>query len=564
MTRPGSTFPPHPHGAPGAAGAALTLPDFLCMSLGFAFTLVVSLVLSHGRMFWEDEMLGWMLLTDPSWHHMVQAWKMGADGGGFSFYVAARAWLHLFGPSEIAFRMYSAVFFGFAFVLTFLSTQRFYGRWIAAFAVFNTFFCSPPLVLHMAEGRFYGMLVCVFSLTVWLAFKLQDFEASPPAWFFVLTLLAHAVLVTTHVLGVCFSFFVLLAIVVLDRLSHRLRPGLYACVAVTWLLLIPEREALHATAQVGKPWFWTAQPTPVHLLGPFTGFSAEIVFLMFLLILSTVSTLLRQRKSIATFLRQSWTARRPVYVVSASMVLLAVAFLLEGLVGTVLFVSRYLMPLALLTTFLTAELLQWADLPALLPARFRRSASGRRTLRWISAAALATIIILWVFVHLPPFLIMQPNYADKLTAKLPKGVPVLIEDGITFTEIIGREHASGVQYLFPLDWDQAASPYAPRLEVTQYNLMNNWRKVGYFSGSIVNLKDFLAHTPSFLAVDAENPGASPIPHEIGNPLVARFAQTPGYSVRRYASITRDGTVITAWRITHDPSRTGLPTPKPWP
>ncbi len=537
----------------------MTTADYVLMALGFGFTLLLSVVLGHGRIFWEDEMLGWMLLTDPSWHHMVAAWRMGADGGGFSFYVLGRAWLHLFGPSETAFRLFSATGFGLGFVLTYATLRRFYGRWVAAFAMFNTYFCSQPLVLHMVEGRFYGLLVFALALTVWLAAKLEDCERRLPVGFYVAVVMAHALLVTSHILGVTYSACVLAAMVVLDRLAGRLRLGLYAGVAATWLLLLPERAAIHASAQVGKPWFWTTQPTPVHLLGPLTGYSAEIVAVMGLLVIGIVLTRLRSRLGWRTRWMEGWRGRRFIYVFTASFVLLAIGYLLEGYVGPVLFVSRYLMPLVILTVFLNAEMLAWVDVASILPAL---SAGALRGLRWAAAAALAAVVVHWDFQHIPAYLIEQKDYTGQLTAMLPKGVPVLIEDGISFTEIIGRQHGSGVEYLFPLDWEEATEPFAPRLEVTQHNLMNNWRKAGYFSGSIVNLKDFLQSTPAFLVVDGQHYWDLPqVPPEIGNPLVLRFAKTPGYTVKRYGAIQRDSLVEIAWLVTHDPKTTGVPAPR---
>ncbi len=35
---------------------------------------------SRGRIFWSDELFGWMLITDPSWVHMIASWRDGLDG----------------------------------------------------------------------------------------------------------------------------------------------------------------------------------------------------------------------------------------------------------------------------------------------------------------------------------------------------------------------------------------------------------------------------------------------------------------------------------------------------
>ena len=79
---------------------------------------------SFGRIFWEDEVLGWMLIHDPSWSHFVASWKAGADGGGFSFYVIGRAWFRLFGASDLSFRLISAVSFGCGFCVAWRAARR--------------------------------------------------------------------------------------------------------------------------------------------------------------------------------------------------------------------------------------------------------------------------------------------------------------------------------------------------------------------------------------------------------------------------------------------------------
>ncbi len=147
---------------------ALSRTDWLWMFAGLAVCLLICCVFTRGRIFWEDEMLGWMLVHDPSWNHMVAAWKAGADGGGFLFYLLGRAWFAVFGGSNVSFRLISAVCFGLAFCVTWAAGRRFYGVGPVALGLFNTWFFSPPMVIHMAEGRFYGLLVLTTSLVMWL------------------------------------------------------------------------------------------------------------------------------------------------------------------------------------------------------------------------------------------------------------------------------------------------------------------------------------------------------------------------------------------------------------
>ena len=224
-------------------------------------------------------MLGWMLLRDPTWRHMIFAYKQGADGGGFSFYLLGRAWLGVFGPSPLAFRLFSATCFGLAFVVTWATLRRFYGVGVTAFASFNTWFFSPPFVAHMAEGRFYGLLVLGVALAarltaIWGGRSLPSQGAVSgsagqlpesgtgrrTSLVYLSMFAAHGLLVTSHLLGVVFSAFLIAVMVVLDRLARRPKPWLYAAGVASWLLLLPERANIVASERVGKPWFWTKAP----------------------------------------------------------------------------------------------------------------------------------------------------------------------------------------------------------------------------------------------------------------------------------------------------------------
>ena len=527
-----------------ASGHRLSTADYLCMLLGLLLCLTISYVFAHGRIFWEDEMLGWMLLRDPSWRHMIWAWKMGADGGGFGFYLTGRLWFYLFGPSEISLRMYSATCLGMAFVIAWITARRFYSFGAVAFALFNTWFFSTWLVVHMAEGRFYGLLTLSATAVLW--FTIVPTRRSGPSLFYLYppTFLLHALLTTSHLLGIVYSCFLLAAIIVLDWSSRRLRPTLYACAAASWLLLIPERAAIIASANVGKPHFWTTPPTITRFIGAYTGFSTEVALVLLLLTVALVLTVRRDPDGWIEPLSKAYQTRRPVWIVTISILLVPIAYLIEGWFGPSLFVNRYLMPVTLAQVFLTAEAVTLIDWERFSPAFLKTKPWGRPA----ALACFAGLLLLWVFWHVRLYVIPPREYTNDLTAMLPKGVPVVCEDAWSFAELIGRQHASGVKYTYMLDWPRSVSPDAPLLEVTQYHLMENWRKVGYFGGSIVNRDPFLRQNSSFLVLRAELDQRPPAPLDYGNPLVDRFSQTPGYQVKPYATLVRYGRKHSVWLV----------------
>jgi hypothetical protein len=521
--------------------------DVAGMLAGFLFTLTITYVLSRGRIFWEDEMLGWMLLRDPSWHHMVYAWRMGADGGGFTFYLTGRAWFHLFGPSDISFRLYSSTCFGLAFAATWAAARRYYSTGIVAFALINTWFFSPTFILHMREGRFYGLLTLAVSLAIWLALVVANAPSPTPKRLYAAMFAVHTLLTTSHLLGVVFSAFVLGAIVLTDLLSKRWRPLLYLSGAATWLFLLFERDNIVASARVGKPHFWTGPPALMDVFHAYTSWSSEIATVLSVLLCILVWTLFRSEQRWAIQLSQAYTERKPVYIVTAAILAIPIAFLVEGTVGTWLFTERYLLPVNIAIAYFTAEV---SSLIFSNSSAFRLLQKKPLLLKIVRVAGMALYVaalLFWDFHHVREFSPSALDYTTALNAELPKGIPIVCEDAFTFTELIGRQHRTGNRYTFLLDWQQSISPSAPRLEVTQYHLMENWKNVGYFSGSIEPIQDFLQQNPVFMVVHAGVAAPNGTP-EIGNPLAERFRSNPAYEIKRHAVLNRKTTQDVIWLV----------------
>jgi hypothetical protein len=76
--------------APRTRPARYAYADYVCAVLGVCITFAISLRIGLGRLMWEDEVLGWLTLRDPSWRHVLYSWLHGADGGGALFYISGR------------------------------------------------------------------------------------------------------------------------------------------------------------------------------------------------------------------------------------------------------------------------------------------------------------------------------------------------------------------------------------------------------------------------------------------------------------------------------------------
>lgn len=534
------------------APPCLSVTDYVGMSLGILLIFAITLINGRGRIFWEDETLGWVLLRDPSWLHMLRAWKLGADGGGIFFYVLGRAWFRVFGDGVLAFRLFTATTFGLAFPVLWATLRRFYSTGIVAFAVFNTLFFSPPLTMHYVEGRFYGLLMLGTALALYATVALDGLQGPVPRRWYGFTFGAHLLLTGSHVLGVVYSAFLVFALIVLDDIRGRRRPSLYAAASCSWLLLLLERTAMEATARVGKPHFWTKAPNLGQVIGAYSVFSPEILMVLLLLLLCTIATLPPDTARLRATLLNRVQARLGIYVAGGCVLLVPIGLLLEGLIGTWLFTDRYLQPVALGVSCFTAEL-------ALCTTRELRSGVFKKQWPKLStfaasglAATFAVALLFWVFRHEAEYTPSVPDYTAQLTERLPKGVPVVVEDAFTFTELMSRPAGALRPYIFLLDWRYALSSEAPRMEVTQYHLMQNWKTAGYFGSNIQDRDKFLREHSEFLVVSNSILGKDPSQRpEKGNPIAAHLLVTPEYAMQRILTLDRvyrDSQRDTVWLV----------------
>lgn len=514
-----------------------------------AYTFFVSLLRGRNLTFWEDEVLGWRLLSDPSWKHMLTSWLQGADGGGISFYLMGRGWFALFGDSMLSFRLFSASCFSLAFVVLWLSMRHFYSRALSLFSILLACFSSIVLLQHYTEGRFYGLFMLAFSLALAAYFRCTRSETAKAA--LVLgVFLSHALLVTSHILGIVYSAALLFATFAWDFTESRFRTRIYKAVLGSWLLLLPCLPAIRASSAVGKPHFWTHQQGAVEFFSNYAGFTPKLALL--LVLFSGVTFYLHFRRgTLFSVGVKSFVARRPVYFMLAIVFMIPPALYVEGLIGPPLGVSRYLLNLCLADACMLAEVITLA-----LALKTQHS----RPLRMFTAATACLFLIAIVgydiFYH-PLNLDQHTDYTQALTDEMPRESPIVCEDAFSFTELMYRQSESPVHYAYVLDWDHSVAPTTARLEVTQYHLMENWKKAGYYASAIDYRQQFLKEHPAFYSLsfeDLDHP--SPFAparyvdrtHLIGTELHTELARTGHYKVSLERSLPIGTIRANLWRI----------------
>ena len=183
--------------------------------------IMTQLVLSHSlylfsHMFWFDEIVTDILVTDPAFSHAAAALWKGVDNNIPGLFVALRAFTSLIGStSESTFRVFSFL----CVLIGLCGVYRSLCRCFPPLVTFATVIAvwTHPLILHHAfNARFYGPL---FAAAVWFSYFLS---CAPTARHRVRSNVAIAVsavaLCTVHYFGV-----LSLLLVVLGELLYRRR-----------------------------------------------------------------------------------------------------------------------------------------------------------------------------------------------------------------------------------------------------------------------------------------------------------------------------------------------------
>ena len=400
----------------------------------------------------------------------------------------------------------------------------------------------------LCEGRFYGLVMACDAVAVYLFFYLADRPRLPRRVYF-LVFAAHTCLVLSHILGVVYSSFIVLAMIALDYtkrapascfVPHRDRPR-----SIPDSVPAPPSRLPHTLARRTSGRSSQRQSA---FLTDYSGFSTTLGLLIFLSIVLLVMRLKPRRLQSMIATAAGW--RSAVYLYTAVIFGLPILFLIEGFFAAPLCTTRYLLPVVVGTMFLIAEVVTLAA--AALPEQTRSRSS-----LWVASWVIfLSILLAYDFFHLPRYNPLQLDYTGTLTSQLPRHVPVVCEDAFAFTELISLQHTSSVTYTFLLDWKNSVAPKAPRLEVTQYHLMENWKNHGYFSGSIVDRDAFLRHTPYFYSISFIDVSRSPFRRPVqterfpqaGNPLHVELASMPGYHVSLYKVIALEEHTVDVWRI----------------
>ncbi|MCC7351446.1 MAG: glycosyltransferase family 39 protein [Phycisphaerales bacterium] len=184
----------------GANGLELGLA-----AVGIAVVIAVEMWISQawrliGHHLWLDEVLTWMLASDPGWGHWLGALRGGVDTNPPGLYLQVKAAGVLAGGLTVGtLRWVALIWTGLSVWGIYAVLRRGVGVWAAAAG--GLLVLAYPMVLdHALEGRFYMPML---GMAVWVCYFLAGIASANRRWFGQLMLGVCAVgLCTIHYFGV--------------------------------------------------------------------------------------------------------------------------------------------------------------------------------------------------------------------------------------------------------------------------------------------------------------------------------------------------------------------------
>lgn len=438
----------------------------LCLTAVF---LAVCLYLSLHNMMWMDEFLALNLIQDTSWSHMMQSWAVGADSGGLFFYVLSRLMVAATGSATLTVRLCSTLCFAAAGLLWYSMLRERFHRGIAAFAVL-AMWLGTPLVQGLAvQVRFYGLLMLTFSVAVFAMDRLTRPRMQSPMTVAALALLTHALLLSSHMLGLIYSaeilFAALFATAPLRRRAEYVTGGL-----ASWLLLLVYLPAVHGGAAKLN---WIPMPHLVdvarfHIQEPFAIHSLNAL-LVLLVGLAISTTLARAIKGTTTL-----TALPVLAIVLAFT---PVMFAIISHLYRPIVADRYLVPcLAGLAYLLCATVTVLRE--------YARSTA----LRTVAAVAGSVLVAVLYGTALRQAR-YEPTSSLRALENWPSEAPIAIADHSVFEqlEFYDRAHRDRYAYLLPQNF---------RTQSDTSILSTVWQQ-GYVH-NFAGIDEFTARYPRFL------------------------------------------------------------------
>jgi len=209
----------------------------------FAVPLVHCTMRSPNQLFWTDEVLTATAVCDASLGETLASLHDTINAMPPTYFVGVWLWSQVFGSSDFALRLFSAVCVGLAWAFCWLILRTYCSRLTAFTASATALFCSDRILFRNVEARCYPLYMAAFFAAGFLFVICSTRSRRAGPLVMLGTFVAHATLVTTHYIGCIYSGFLICTAIICYAVtrSASLRGYVYSAAggAAVILLCIP-------------------------------------------------------------------------------------------------------------------------------------------------------------------------------------------------------------------------------------------------------------------------------------------------------------------------------------
>ncbi len=385
--------------------------DWILPLLTVAVLLTSCVLGSAKKELWIDEVFTLQLITDRSLVHMMHGLANAVDGGMPLYYLLAHGWGLVFGTSLVSLRVLSSLCVCAGVLLLWNTLRRVYSAAAVSLAILATTVTSTTLLHQNVEARYYGLYFACAALVFVLHIRLTATPA-PARSLVIGAILAHGALVMSHPFGVLYSGAAIAGLAFSDYRSSKLRWGLYAALAVSWLLLLAWVGPILKVHDLAQPHNWTPIPTLTEVLALFAFASPCLAFG---LLMGTGLTALAPKAKAGS---ANIDREAPLLYHAFAFLLPPIPIALVSWGGSSLFVDRYFLPSLVGVATLVA---------CLLDSRLRMV---RLNLAMQSAwCVLLAVILAWPLASMEK---IKDNPFETIDRRIPFDLPIMVADPASF------------------------------------------------------------------------------------------------------------------------------------
>lgn len=452
--------------------------DWILPLLTVAVLLAACILGSAKKEIWIDEVFTLQVITDRSLPHMMHGLANAVDGGMPLYYLLAHAWGAVFGTGLSTLRLLSSIFVCAGVLVLWSTLRRAYSAPAVSLAILATTVTSATLLHQNVEARYYGFYFACAALVFAVHWRLS---AQPSTRrLLIAAILAHGALVMSHPFGVLYSGTAIAGLAFTDYRSSRLRWGLYAALAASWLLLLAWIGPILKVHDLAVPRNWTPTPTVTDVLALFAFASPCLAFG---LLMGTGLTALAPKGNDEFAISDGST---PLLYHAFAFLLPPIPIALISWGSSSLFVDRYFLPSLIGVATLFAYLLD-SRLKTVRLNFTLRSAWG----------VLLAVILAWPLASMEK---IRDNRFEVMDKSITFDLPVIVPDANVFLPLSYLSRKPSRPYYYPLDWDAALQSTRPGATL-EYKLMRNAKASGYSSGRIIDSWQAGCLFESFLVLD---------------------------------------------------------------